>query len=808
MEHNGPGSDGRRQQYDSGRDETRPSPNSTAEEVSSVKHNRDVGVGEADYLETLDVNTYKASIVVPHMRNEHSMTVRCCNECNPFVLDEIVQPGRHVRKEVVDIFILGIYLQLFHTYGWGDKVRNNEEDEEDYIDHVGDGDGDDKHPSRGERDRVRSYNKLTEQMIYKGTPERKTSFPNGVVDLKPGMKVEYNHYMWGLQISTVREIEIKEKDEFTSDEDVCWYDDYENEDKLITMKTADGTTHRNEDRITIVDDDGRKIYGDSCVQLVNFRCRAGISDKVDDQRRRLSDEIKRIRHAANNPFELLRQTDQTDVAKNEEEQYRYTRNKYSTTPFLVPCCITDDNDDITTAQLKMLRNTDQSAIFICYDTKRKLYWICRLDKTSSGELEAVIYENCGVLEEHYLREIVSRVASLLYDVSNLDIKHIIVDDIVDARRRYDESATEQKSGASTNETSDSNGAFSAAFCSYILEYILSTCSIGRHLHVNSGPYSKAPLACCIRADMACKFARHAILDDKRNRDVSRNVLTSNMKENTWDWLRNFSLRRHGKCALCLHDEGSVRVTPHLGYVCCVRCGSAFHQPCFSVAVHTAKEKAGTCEKFICACCNCPALFVSIDQRRTKSGTPRESSFDSREDDWKDKIPNSINAEAVEDETLLRNLLPKILQKDEGDDTWETSNAQFRCSEVIVIDDDDDKDQKPSQTQQSQLGHEVIVIDDDDDDDDEKPSHTKQPQLSHERASNLKNSVVHAARTISMFTCSSPASVLTETRAVSSTTRNGERAPRVKRRHDDVGGCAGMCKEVDQKNGSYWKRKFI
>eukprot|EP00956_Cyclotella_meneghiniana_P013621 scaffold19773_cov43-Cyclotella_meneghiniana.AAC.8 len=159
-----------------------------------------------------------------------------------------------------------------------------------------------------------------------------------------------------------------------------------------------------------------------------------------------------------------------------------------------------------------------------------------------------------------------------------------------------------------------------------------------------------------------------------------------MKEKTWDSLWNFSLRRHERCALCLHDEDSVRVIPHLGYVCCVRCGNSFHQPCCSIAVHTATEKAGTTAKFICACCNYPALFVIIDQRRTKSGTPRESTFDTREDDWKDNIPNSINAEAVEDETLLRNLLPKILQENEDDDTWGISNAQFRCSEVIVIDD--------------------------------------------------------------------------------------------------------------------------
>eukprot|EP00956_Cyclotella_meneghiniana_P013620 scaffold19773_cov43-Cyclotella_meneghiniana.AAC.7 len=149
--------------------------------------------------------------------------------------------------ELMDIYLFANDSHLVHVYGWGDRVCNNEEDEEDYIDRVGDGDDDDKHPSRGERDCVRSYNKLTEKMICKGTPERKTSFPNGEVDLKPGIKVEYKYYTLGYKTSMVRKIIIKDRDKLTSDWDACCYDDDENKEKLITMYKADGTKHTNED---------------------------------------------------------------------------------------------------------------------------------------------------------------------------------------------------------------------------------------------------------------------------------------------------------------------------------------------------------------------------------------------------------------------------------------------------------------------------------------------------------------------------------------------------------------------------------
>ena len=109
-----------------------------------------------------------------------------------------------------------------------------------------------------------------------------------------------------------------------------WNDNKIKED-LITMITADGQMHMNGDHISILDDDCRKIYGDSCIQLRNFRCRAGI-DKVDENMRRLSLKMIRIRYTANNPFELMGQTDQTKVAENEEEQYCFTQNKTSIQP--------------------------------------------------------------------------------------------------------------------------------------------------------------------------------------------------------------------------------------------------------------------------------------------------------------------------------------------------------------------------------------------------------------------------------------------------------------------------------------------
>ena len=46
-------------------------------------------------------------------------------------------------------------------------------------------------------------------MFYKGTPERNTSFPNGEVNLKPGMKVEYKNYLLGYKTLTLQEIKIE-----------------------------------------------------------------------------------------------------------------------------------------------------------------------------------------------------------------------------------------------------------------------------------------------------------------------------------------------------------------------------------------------------------------------------------------------------------------------------------------------------------------------------------------------------------------------------------------------------------------------
>lgn len=281
-----------------------------------------------------------------------------------------------------------------------------------------------------------------------------------------------------------------------------------------------------------------------------------------------------------------------------------------------------------------------------------------------------------------------------------------------------------------------------------------------------------------------------------------------MKEKTLESLRSFSLRHRDRCALCLDDGGDSvdRIRPHLGYVCCMGCGNSFHKPCFAVAVHTAKEKASITENFICPCCTNPQLFVIIGQRQTKYSSEKESTFDTREYDWKNEIPNSIKAESVEDETVLKNLLPKILQKKEDDDCWGNYYAQCRRSEVIVLDDDDDdEDEKQYQTQQSQLSREVIVIDDDDNED-EKQSQTQQSQLSQDHASSITNPVVHMSRTINMFSCSSrAASVSTGTKAVSATTQNAEFAPRTKRRHDDVGSGAGMCKEETLNNGRSSKR---